>query len=94
MDWILNAILTESWLIYFLFTIIVGWWVRKWIPFIIKRFDKMNEDFRISLKSQQETFERTLRSISDDFIKQIQKSESWHERHDQKLDEILNNLKK
>jgi hypothetical protein len=33
-------------------------------------------------------FEKTLNNISDDFVKRVEASEKWHEKHSNQLDEI------
>lgn len=94
MEQIFSTILNESWIVYLLFFMIVAWFIWKWIPALVSRFDKMNEDFRTSLKEQQETFERTLTKIADDFMSQINQSNSFHEKHSNELKEIKEILKK
>jgi len=54
----------------------------------------MRKDFLLALKEQQETFEKTLKTISDDFVKKVEKSESWHEKHQNELSEIKDILTK
>lgn len=89
----------EQWIIYGLFVLLVILFIRKWIPFLVEEFKKIREDFLTALEdqhntfertldSQQKTFERTLKVISDDFIKRVEKSESWHRNHSEELKEI------
>ena len=48
----------------------------------------MITNFTDTLKQQQNIFEKSLNKISEDFVKQIEKSNSWHETHSKQLDEI------
>ena len=91
---IAKQIFSEWGMIYLLFFMIVWGFIWKWVPYLINLFSEMRKDFLLALKSQQETFEKTLKTISDDFIKKVEKSESWHEKHQSELNEIKNILTK
>ena len=91
---IAKQIFSEWGMIYLLFFMIVWGFIWKGIPYFINLFSEMRKDFLLALKSQQETFEKTLKTISDDFIKKVEKSESWHEKHQNELNEIKNILTK
>ena len=91
---IAKQIFSEWGMIYLLFFMIVWWFIWKGIPYFINLFSEMRKDFLLALKEQQETFEKTLKIISDDFIKKVEKSESWHEKHQNELNEIKNILTK
>jgi hypothetical protein len=56
-------------------------------------FLDMRKEFTEALKEQQQTFEKSLEKISTDFVSQIRNSEEWHQKHDKKLDEIINKIK-
>ena len=88
MEEIAKQIFSEWGIIYLLFFIIVWGFIRKWVPYLINLFSEIRKDFLQALKSQQETFEKTLRTISDDFIKRVEKSDTWHEKHQSELSEI------
>ena len=94
MEEIMKQILTEWWLIYLLFFIIIWWFILKWVPYLAVKFEAMINNFTNTLKDQQETFRESLNKISEDFVKQIEKSNSWHEKHSNQLDEIKNLLSK
>lgn len=80
MEELLIKILSEGWIIYMLFTIIVGWFIVKWIPYMVNRFEQIIKDFNLTMKEQQLTFERSLNKISEDFLIKITKSEKSHEK--------------
>lgn len=94
MEEIVKQIFSESWMVYWLFFIIVWGFIWKWVPYLINLFSEMRKDFLQALKSQQDTFEKTLQTISDDFIKRVEKSDIWHEKHQNELSEIKNILTK
>ena len=93
MENLMTQIFNESWLIYLLFFMIIWLTIWKWIPFLAKMFLDMRKEFTDALKEQQKTFEKTLDKISTDFVAQIRNSEEWHQKHDKKLDEIINKIK-
>lgn len=82
---IAKKVLSEWGMIYLLFFMIVWGFIRKGIPYLINLFSEIRKDFLDALKSQQDTFERTLKIISDDFVKRVEKSDNWHEKHNQEL---------
>lgn len=88
MEQLLQQVFTEGGLIYLLFFMIVWWFIWKGIPYFVNLFSEIRKDFLLALKLQQETFEKTLKTISDDFVKRVEKSESWHEKHQNELNEI------
>lgn len=92
MEEIAKQIFSEWGMVYWLFFIIVWGFIWKWVPYLINLFSEMRKDFLQALKSQQDTFEKTLQTISDDFIKRVEKSEVWHEKHQSELSEIKNIL--
>ena len=89
---IAKQIFSEWGMIYLLFFMIVWGFIWKWVPYLINLFSEMRKDFLQALKSQQDTFEKTLQTISDDFIKRVEKSDIWHEKHQIELNEIKNIL--
>lgn len=75
------------------------------IPAIFKEFEDLTrehkeeirvnqEKFQESFNKQRITFEETMRQIVVTFNSQIEKSNSWHDKHAQNLDEIKSLLKK
>ena len=92
MEEIAKQIFSEWWMVYLLFFIIVWGFIWKWVPYLINLFSEMRKDFLQALKSQQDTFEKTLQTISNDFIKRVEKSDVWHEKHQNELSEIKNIL--
>lgn len=94
MEQLLTTILTEWWLIYMLFFMIVWGFILKWIPYLASKFEAIILNFNKTLEDQQETFKLSLNKISEDFVKQIEKSNVWHEKHSSQLDEIKNLLVK
>lgn len=80
--------IVEVWTVYGLFIFIMIFTIRKWIPFLIENFKTLNASFLKALKDQQDMFEKTLNNISDDFVKRVEASEKWHEKHSNQLDEI------
>ena len=89
---IAKQIFSEWWMVYLLFFMIVWGFIWKWVPYLINLFSEMRKDFLQALKSQQDTFEKTLQIISDDFVKRVEKSDVWHEKHQSELNEIKNIL--
>lgn len=94
MEEIAKQIFSEWWMVYLLFFMIVWGFIWKWVPYLINLFSEIRKDFLQALKSQQDIFEKTLKTISDDFIKRVEKSESWHEKHQNELNEIKDILTK
>ena len=92
MEEIAKQIFSEWWMIYLLFFMIVWGFIWKWVPYLINLFSEIRKDFLQALKSQQDTFEKTLQTILDDFIKKVEKSDTWHEKHQSELNEIKNIL--
>ena len=92
MEEIAKQIFSEWWMIYLLFFMIVWGFIWKWVPYLINLFSEIRKDFLQALKSQQDTFEKTLQIILDDFIKRVEKSDTWHEKHQSELNEIKNIL--
>ena len=90
MEELLIKIFTEWWIIYMLFTVIVGGFILKGIPYMVNRFEQIIKDFNITMKEQQTTFERSLNKISEDFLLKITKSEQSHERI---INQLLENWK-
>ena len=86
--WLMEKIFTEWGMIYLLFFMMVWGFIWKGIPYLINLFSEIRKDFLLALKSQQDTFERTLKTISDDFVKRVEKSDNWHEKHQEELIEI------
>ena len=91
---IAKQIFSEWGMIYLLFFMIVWGFIWKWVPYLINLFSEIRKDFLLALKEQQETFEKTLKIISDDFVKRVEKSEIWHEKHQNELSEIKDILTK
>ena len=89
---IAKQIFSEWWMVYLLFFMIVWGFIWKWVPYLINLFSEIRKDFLQALKSQQDTFEKTLQTILDDFIKRVEKSDTWHEKHQSELNEIKNIL--
>ena len=92
MEEIAKQIFSEWWMVYLLFFMIVWGFIWKWVPYLINLFSEIRKDFLQALKSQQDTFEKTLQTILDDFIKRVEKSDTWHEKHQSELSEIKNIL--
>ena len=92
MEEIAKQIFSEWWMVYLLFFMIVWGFIWKWVPYLINLFSEIRKDFLQALKSQQDTFEKTLQIILDDFIKKVEKSDTWHEKHQSELNEIKNIL--
>jgi hypothetical protein len=61
---------------------------------MISLFTELRKDFLLALKEQQSIFEKTLKTISDDFVKRVEASEKWHDKHSTQLEEIKNLIKK
>ena len=98
---LLFKFITEKWIIYGLFIIIVVGFIRKGIPFLVNVFKELNASFLLALQSQQKSFdesckqqqrvfELTLNKISEDFVKKMEASDSWHQKHNEKLDNLAN----
>ena len=94
MDLAFIQTITETGVIQWLFILIVVLFILKWIPFIVNQFTKIHANFLTALEKQQQTFEHTLNSISNDFIKRVETSEIWHQNHNHELQEIKNILTK
>ena len=92
MEEIAMKIFSEWGMVYLLFFMIVWGFIWKWVPYLINLFSEIRKDFLQALKSQQDTFEKTLQIILDDFIKRVEKSDTWHEKHQSELNEIKNIL--
>ena len=92
MEEIAMKIFSEWGMVYLLFFMIVWGFIWKWVPYLINLFSEIRKDFLQALKSQQDTFEKTLQTILDDFIKKVEKSDTWHEKHQSELNEIKNIL--
>ena len=92
MEEIAMKIFSEWGMVYLLFFMIVWGFIWKWVPYLINLFSEIRKDFLQALKSQQDTFEKTLQIILDDFIKKVEKSDTWHEKHQSELNEIKNIL--
>ena len=92
MEELAKQIFSEWGIVYLLFFMIVWGFIWKWVPYLINLFSEMRKDFLQALKSQQDTFEKTLQTILDDFIKRVEKSDTWHEKHQSELNEIKNIL--
>jgi len=72
---------------------IVGWFVWKWLPYIANTFKEIVIDFKDTLKEMQLSYKQELKEIKETFISQIEKSNHWHESHNQKIDEIRTIIK-
>jgi len=75
---------------------IVGGFIWKGVPYILKKFDDTTNLFVNSLTSQQTLFKEELGNISHDFLKQVTESNAWHatfnirqEEHGKKIEEII-----
>jgi len=88
-----KTILSEWWLIYLLFFMIVWGFIWKWVPYIANTFKEIVIDFKDTLKEMQLSYKEELKEIRETFIFQIEKSNNWHESHNQKIDEIKNLVK-
>lgn len=102
---LLSWLISEKWIIYWLFVFIIVGFIRKWIPYILTKFEQANqnfintlnaqqENFNKAMREQQDTFKDTLKTISEDFVRKIEGSEIWHQNHNQKLESIVELLKK
>jgi len=91
---IAKQIFSEWGMIYLLFFMIVWGFIWKGVPRLVNFFSEMRKDFLLALKEQRETFEKTLKTISDDFVRRVEKSDIWHEKHQNELSEIKDILTK
>ena len=91
---IAKQIFSEWGMIYLLFFMIVWGFIWKVVPPIVNFFSEMRKDFLLALKEQQENIKKTLKTISDDFVRRVEKSDIWHEKHQNELSEIKDILTK
>lgn len=77
MEALLLKIFSESWLIYLLFFMIVGGFIYKWVPYLLKKFDDVTVMFANTIKQLQETHREDMKILSDVFISQIKES-NWN----------------
>lgn len=94
MEALIMKIFSEQWIIYWLFFLIVGGFIWKWIPFIIAQFEKQQTTFIETLKELQTAHREDMDTISQVFIAQIKESNANHLITHGKLDEIKNLIKK
>ena len=78
MEALFSKILSEGWLIYLLFFMIVAGFIWKGIPYLLKKFDETTLLFAKALIAQQTLFKEELEKISRDFLKQVTESNAWH----------------
>lgn len=88
MEQLLIKVFSEGWVIYWLFTIIVGWFIMKGIPFIINKFDEIIKKFEDNMKTLQESHRRDMETISQVFLTQIKESNQNHDKTHSRLLEI------
>ena len=94
MEQLLSEVFSEKWIVYLLFFMIVGWFIWRWVPYLFTSFEKIITAFLATIKEMQEQYKLELKEIRETFIVQIEKSNSWHDKHAQNLDEIKSLLKK
>ena len=96
--------LLENWIISWLFVAIILWVVWKAFPYFAKKFDEMQNthrwemrelqaSFKNSYDEQRATFEKTMDKVVVTFNAQIVKSNDWHEKHSNSLNEIRDVLR-
>ena len=96
MEALFGKILSEGWLIYLLFFMIVAGFIWKGIPYLLQKFDETTALFALTIANQQSLFKEELGKISHDFLKQVTESNTWHttfnvrqEEHGKKIEEII-----
>lgn len=105
MEDIFLKVFSETWIIAWLFVATFLAFLWRGIPAIFKKFEDITrehkeeirvnqEKFQESFDKQRVTFEDTMHQIVITFNSQIEKSNTWHEKHSQNLDEIKLLLKK
>lgn len=99
MEQIFLSLISESWIIASLFAVIVLSFIWKWVPTVYKKFDEMEQrhreetkelhnEFQRNFHKQRETFEKTMQSVVVTFNAQIERSNDWHEKHSNGINEI------